>query len=59
MARPETVERPVAAREEARAGKPRRKSRPTPPTASMSDAMRPNMEQRKRIADTEKRDAAD
>ena len=53
-----TIAARMAARAEARAKKPRRKSRPTPPMASMSDAMRPNMEQRKRIADTEKKDAA-
>ena len=47
----------MAAREEARRERPRKKRRPDPPTASMSDAMRPNMDARKRIAETEKRDA--
>jgi len=36
---------------------PRRKQRADMPTASMSDAMRPNMENRKRIAETEKKDS--
>ena len=36
----------VASREEARAQKPRRKDRPNPPTAGMSDALRPREENR-------------
>ena len=53
----------IAARMEARAlarkERPRKKQRPDMPMASMSDAMRPNMEQRKRLADTQKKDAGD
>jgi putative ATPase len=53
----------IAARLEARAlerkERPRKKNRPDMPMASMSDAMRPNMEQRKRLADTQKKDAGD
>ncbi len=52
-----TIAARMAAREEARKERPRRKQRPDPPMAGMSDAMRPNMENRKRIAETEKRDA--
>jgi len=52
-----TIAARMEAREEARKERPRRKNRPTPPMAGMSDAMRPNMEARKKIADTEKRDA--
>jgi putative ATPase len=48
----------MADREAARQSKPRRKSRPTPPMASMSDALRPNMENRKKLAETQKKDAA-
>jgi hypothetical protein len=47
----------MEAREQARAQKPRRKRRADPPMASMSDGMRPREENRKRIAETEKRDA--
>jgi putative ATPase len=47
----------MAAREEARRERPRRKQRADPPMASMSDGMRPNMESRKRLADTQKGDA--
>jgi len=53
----------IAARMEARAlarnERPRKKNRPDMPMASVSDAMRPNMEQRKRLADTQKKDAAE
>ncbi|MFL5778454.1 MAG: replication-associated recombination protein A [Chloroflexota bacterium] len=48
----------MAEREEARVSKPRRKSRPTPPMASMSDALRPAEASRRKIAETEKKDAA-
>jgi hypothetical protein len=48
----------MAEREAAREQKPRRKSRPSPPMASMSDAMRPREGNRKQRADTQKRDAA-
>jgi putative ATPase len=51
----------IAARMEARAlarkERPRKKSRPDMPMASMSDALKPNMENRKRLADTQKKDA--
>ena len=49
----------MAQREEARQQKPRRKQRPDPPTASMSDAMRPREGERKKVADTQNRDAGD
>ncbi|HET7726406.1 MAG TPA: replication-associated recombination protein A [Candidatus Limnocylindrales bacterium] len=49
----------MADREAARQERPRRKTRPEPRMAGMTDAMRPREEARKRIAETEKRDAAD
>src|SRR4051794_30896765 len=49
----------MADREAARADRPRRKSRTDLPTASMSDAMRPSEANRKALAETQKRDAAD
>ncbi len=52
-----TIAARMDARTEARAARPRRKQRASPPMASMSDAMKPNMENRKKIADTEKKDA--
>src|SRR3954453_4394526 len=52
-----TIAARMAARDEARKEKPRRKNRPSPPSAGMSDVLKSNMEQRKRIADTEKSDA--
>ncbi|HEY0443996.1 MAG TPA: replication-associated recombination protein A [Candidatus Limnocylindrales bacterium] len=52
-----TIAARMAARDEARHEKPRRKNRPSPPSAGMSDALKPNMENRKRIADTQKKDA--
>jgi putative ATPase len=48
----------MAEREEARAGKPRRKTRPSPPMASVSDAIRPREENRRRLAETQKKDAS-
>jgi putative ATPase len=54
-----TIAARMAEREAASAEKPRRKSRPTPPMASMSDAMKPNMESRRRLAETQKKDASD
>ncbi len=48
----------MEARARARAQKPRRKDRPSPPMASMCDALRPNMENRKKLADTQKKDAS-
>jgi putative ATPase len=53
-----TIATRMAGREEARKERPRRKKRVDPPMASMSDAMKPNMESRKRIAETENKDAA-
>jgi putative ATPase len=47
----------MAARDEARKEPPRRKQRADLPTASMSDAMRPREGERKRLAETQKRDA--
>ena len=55
-----TVAARMAARGEARNnGRPRRKKRSDPPMASLSDAMRPREEARKRLAATEKKDASD
>ncbi|HET9755728.1 MAG TPA: replication-associated recombination protein A [Candidatus Limnocylindrales bacterium] len=54
-----TIAARMAEREETRAEKPRRKKRVSPPMAGMSDALRPNMENRKKLAETQKRDAAD
>ena len=51
----------IAARMEARAlarnERPRKKNRPDMPMASMSDGLRPREENRKKLADTQKRDA--
>jgi putative ATPase len=52
-----TIAARMAARDEARRERPRRKQRSDPPMASMSDAVKASMEQRKQIAETEKRDA--
>ena len=41
----------------ARRSKPRKKQRTNPPMASMSDALKPNMENRKKLAETQKKDA--
>jgi hypothetical protein len=49
----------MQAREDARREKPRRKERSSPPTAGMSDALRPREENRKKLAETQKRDAGD
>jgi putative ATPase len=54
-----TIAGRMQAREEARAQKPRRKDRPNPPTAGMSDALRPREENRKKLAETQKKDAGD
>jgi putative ATPase len=48
----------IKGREEARQAKPRRKNRPSAPTASMGDAIRPREASRKQLADTQKRDAS-
>jgi putative ATPase len=53
-----TIAARMDAREQARAEKPRRKRRADPPMASMSDGMRPREEARKRIAETERKDAS-
>jgi putative ATPase len=47
----------MAERETARAEKPRRKNRPSPPMASMSDALRPAEDSRRKIAETQREDA--
>ena len=57
-----TIGSRMAARDEARqaareAGRQRRKQRANPPIASMSDALRPREEARKRIAATQREDA--
>jgi putative ATPase len=52
-----TIATRMAEREAARADKPRRKSRPSPPMAAMSDALRPAESSRKQLAETQKRDA--
>ena len=54
-----TIAARMAEREATRGEKPRRKKRASPPMAGMSDALRPNMENRKKLAETQKRDAAD
>jgi hypothetical protein len=48
----------MAEREAAREGKPKRKSRPSPPMASMSDALRPAEASRRKLAETQKKDAS-
>jgi putative ATPase len=52
-----TIAARMAAREEARRERPRRKQRADMPMASMSDAIKPNMESRKRLSETQKKDA--
>jgi putative ATPase len=53
----------IAARMEARAAtraeRPRRKQRAAPPMASMSDGLKASMEERKKLAETQKKDAAE
>ena len=49
----------ITEREAARAEKPRRKNRPSPAMASMSDALRPAESSRRKIAETQKKDAAE
>jgi putative ATPase len=48
----------MAAREEARKEQPRRKQRTDLPMASMSDGLRPREENRKKLAETQKKDAS-
>ena len=52
-----TIAARMEARAQARTERPRRKNRPDSPMASMSDGTRANMESRKRLAETQKRDA--
>jgi hypothetical protein len=52
-----TIAARIAARDEARRERPRRKDRASLPVASMGDGLKANMEERKRLADTQKRDA--
>ncbi|MFL5757732.1 MAG: replication-associated recombination protein A [Chloroflexota bacterium] len=52
-----TIAARMTAREEARREKPRRKSRADSPMASMSDGTKANLESRKKLAETQKRDA--
>lgn len=52
-----TIAARMAAREVARTERPRRKQRADPPMASMSDGLRPREENRKKLAETQKRDA--
>jgi putative ATPase len=55
-----TIAARMAARDEARNdGRPRRKKRADPPMASMSDALRPRESGRKKLAETQKRDAVE
>ncbi len=54
-----TIAARMAAREDARRERPRRKQRADPPMASMSDAMRPRESARKDLAETQKRDAGE
>jgi putative ATPase len=54
-----TIAARMEAREQARQnGGSRKKKRPDPPMASMSDAIRPREAERKRLADTQKKDAS-
>ncbi len=53
-----TIAARMEARREGRSERPRRKVRIDQPMASMGDAMRPREESRKRLADTQKKDAA-
>jgi putative ATPase len=52
-----TIAARMAARAEGRGTKPRRKERPDPPMASMGDGMKSSMEERKKLAETQKKDA--
>ncbi len=48
----------MAARDDARREKPRRKERPDPPMASMGDGVKGSMESRKKLAETQRDDAS-
>ena len=52
-----TIAARMAEREAARNAKPRRKDRPSPPMAGMSDALRPAEANRRKIAETQREDA--
>jgi putative ATPase len=52
-----TIAARMAAREEARRERPLRKQRADPPMASMSDGLKPREENRKKLAETQKKDA--
>ena len=52
-----TITARMAAREEARRERPKRKQRADMPMASMSDGLRPRDENRKKLAETQKKDA--
>ena len=52
-----TIAARMAAREEARRDRPKRKQRADMPMASMSDGLRPRDENRKKLAETQKKDA--
>jgi putative ATPase len=54
-----TIATRMAARDEARREPPRRKQRADPPMGSMGDGVKGSMESRKRLAETQKRDASD
>jgi hypothetical protein len=49
----------MEARAVARKERPSKGNRAHMPMASMSDALRPNMENRKKLAETQKKDAAE
>jgi putative ATPase len=53
-----TIAARMEARDEARREKPRKKQRPEPPMASMGDAMKGNLESRRTLAETQKKDAS-
>jgi putative ATPase len=53
-----TIASRMEGRAEARAERPRRKQRADPPMASMGDGMKSGMESRKKLADTQKKDAS-
>ncbi len=53
-----TIAARMAARDEARQQKPRRKQRVDQPMAGMSDGLRPREENRKKLAETQKKDAS-
>ncbi len=53
-----TIAARMEARAQARTERPRRKQRADLPTASMSDGLRPREENRKKLADTQRKDAS-